>query len=137
MSADIADIVPRLPEKLELVLFRAIQEALTNLHRHSGSSAGEVSLCRRDNSVVLQVRDYGKGIAQQVLDQFLSTGSGVGVGLAGMRERVREQGGRLDIWSDSNGTLINITIPMKDSVPATPANREAKLVSGVSAYLPH
>jgi signal transduction histidine kinase len=92
------------------VLFRVLQEALTNAYRHAGSRIVEVHL-RVGESVVLEVRDYGKGIAHDRLEMFRRTGSGVGVGLAGMRERLEDLSGRLEILSDATGTLIRAVLP--------------------------
>lgn len=102
--------IGRLPRLLETVLFRVLQEALTNAYRHAGSRIVEVHL-RVGESVVLEVRDYGKGIAHDRLEMFRRTGSGVGVGLAGMRERLEDLSGRLEIFSDATGTLIRAVLP--------------------------
>jgi signal transduction histidine kinase len=112
LTADIPDEPGRLPRPAELVLFRVLQESLTNIHRHSKSLRAEVSLHSTPANVILRVRDYGKGIPREMLANFLSTGTDVGVGLAGMRERVREQGGRFEIQSDKNGTTITVTMPI-------------------------
>lgn len=102
----------RLPKPLELGLFRILQESLTNIHRHSRSPKAEVTLEMLRDNVVLQVRDHGKGIPMESLQAFRSKGVGFGVGLTGMRERVRELGGQLDIQSDSAGTLIYVSLPL-------------------------
>ena len=112
LTTDIPDEPGRLPRPAELVLFRVLQESLTNIHRHSKSLRAEVSLHSSPSTVILQVRDYGKGMSREMLTNFLSTGTNVGVGLAGMRERVREQGGRYDIQSDKTGTTITVTMPV-------------------------
>jgi signal transduction histidine kinase len=64
------------------------------------------------NGVLLRIRDYGSGMAPDTLRHFRSTGTRVGVGLAGMRERVREQGGQLDIQSSPTGTTVCVTLPV-------------------------
>jgi signal transduction histidine kinase len=107
-----------------LVLFRVLQESLTNIHRHSRSSRAEISLNTNAKSAVLRIRDYGKGIPRETLEGFLRTGGNVGVGLAGMRERVREQGGHFDIQSDRNGTTITVVMP---NAPAESAALTAPL----------
>jgi signal transduction histidine kinase len=112
LTTDIPDEPGRLPRPSELVLFRVLQESLTNIHRHSKSLRAEVSLQSSPTTVILQVRDYGKGMPREMLTNFLATGTNVGVGLAGMRERVREQGGRFDIQSDKTGTTITVTMPI-------------------------
>jgi signal transduction histidine kinase len=103
----------RLTRSVELVLFRVLQESLTNIHRHSKSPRAEVSLKPVKDHVVLCVQDFGGGIPQETLDNFLRKGTRVGVGLAGMRERVREQGGEFEIRSTSQGTQIEVTLPRK------------------------
>src|SRR5262249_49707705 len=82
----------RLPRRTEIALFRILQEALTNVHPHSGSRAVHVWLTTDDLSVVLKVQDFGKGIPRETIDRFWKTGN-VGVGLAGIRERLKELGG--------------------------------------------
>ena len=128
VTTDIPDEPGRLPRPAELVLFRVLQESLTNIHRHSKSLRAEVSLHSTAANVILRVRDYGKGIPREMLANFLSTGTDVGVGLAGMRERVREQGGRFDIQSGKTGTTITVTMPI---VAAKAAGNE--LASAASA----
>jgi signal transduction histidine kinase len=112
LTCDIPDELGRLPRPAELVLFRVLQESLTNIHRHSKSLRAEVALNSSPSTVIMRVRDYGKGLPREMLTNFLKTGTDVGVGLAGMRERVREQGGRFDIHSDKTGTTITVTMPI-------------------------
>ncbi len=100
-----------LPKDLELALFRILQEALTNIHRHSSSPKAEVSISLSARDVTLVVRDYGKGIPPETLDNFRSKGTHVGVGLAGMKERVTEFNGQLEIESDETGTKIVVKVP--------------------------
>jgi signal transduction histidine kinase len=102
----------RLTPEVELVLFRVLQECLTNIHRHSGAARAEIRL-QRKGSVTLTVVDYGKGIPKEMLEEFRRTNSGTGVGLAGMRERVREIGGRLEITSDVSGTRVQVVVPIE------------------------
>jgi two-component system NarL family sensor kinase len=109
--ADIPDDLQRMSRPAELVLFRVLQESLTNIHRHSRSSRAEISLQTNTKGAILRIRDYGKGISREMLENFMSTGANVGVGLAGMRERVREQGGHFDLQSDRNGTTITVIMP--------------------------
>ncbi len=102
----------RLADTIELALFRVLQEALTNVHRHSGASAAEVVVRQDAEQVILEVRDNGRGIRADLMDHFHTTGAGTGVGIAGIRERVRELGGRLTLQSDGNGTLVSVAIPL-------------------------
>ena len=120
LVTDIPDDVGRLPRPAELVVFRVLQESLTNIHRHSKSLRAEVSLRSTPSSAILRVRDYGKGMPRELLANFLKTGTDVGVGLAGMRERVREQGGRFEIQSGKTGTTITVTMPIVAAQSAAP-----------------
>jgi signal transduction histidine kinase len=112
VSADIPDSATRMPREIELALFRVLQESLTNIHRHAKSSSAEVSLQVLKDRAVLRVRDRGKGIPSETLEHFLHDGTHVGVGLAGMRERVAEQDGEFEIYSDESGTVIEVTMPL-------------------------
>jgi signal transduction histidine kinase len=112
VSADIPDSATRMPRSMELALFRVLQESLTNIHRHAKSSRAEVSLHMLNDRAVLRVRDRGKGIPSETLEHFLHDGTHVGVGLAGMRERVAEQDGEFEIYSDESGTVIEVTMPL-------------------------
>jgi signal transduction histidine kinase len=109
VSVDIPDEPQRLTRILELTLFRVLQEALTNIHRHSKSKKAEVSYTVSGNEIKLQVRDFGVGIPAETLRTFTSDGSRVGIGLAGMRERIREQGGILNVNSGPTGTTVNVS----------------------------
>lgn len=102
---------PELPKSVELTLFRILQEALTNVHRHAQTTEARVELSLREKRVKLLIRDHGAGIPEDKLSRFQSDGSGVGVGLAGMRNRVREQGGTLSVDSNNEGTIIVAELP--------------------------
>jgi two-component system, NarL family, sensor kinase len=109
---DLPDVTSKLSGSVELTLFRILQEALTNIHRHSKSKKAELSVTYGPREVRLAVKDYGKGIPREILKKFLDSGTGTGVGLSGMRARVREQGGSLDIKSSPEGTEINVVMPL-------------------------
>jgi signal transduction histidine kinase len=102
----------RLAPDVELAMFRILQESVTNVHRHSGSSMASVRLYLKDGAAHLEVSDRGKGIARGILGNG-GTRS-LGVGLRGMEERVRQLGGRLKISSSSAGTTVTATIPIAD-----------------------
>jgi two-component system NarL family sensor kinase len=106
----------RLPGSVEIVLFRVLQESLTNITKHAGSATVDVFLQLDKNVISLSVRDYGKGISAERLAKMNGSGSDVGVGIAGMRERLKELGGRLEIESDSTGTLLKASIPAPKAV---------------------
>jgi signal transduction histidine kinase len=109
---DIADGAERLPDLMELVLFRVLQEGLTNVHHHSGAAKAEVSLAEVEGNVVLRIRDYGKGLPQDVLENMREGGQPHGVGLASMTERLREIGGRLEVNSAEDGAEIVARVPL-------------------------
>jgi signal transduction histidine kinase len=100
----------RLPGDMELVLFRVLQEGLTNVHRHSGAHKVDIIFVRSSETVELTLADDGTGMSQQALDRFRS-GIGLGVGLAGMRERVAELGGTMTVESSEAGTALKVTLP--------------------------
>jgi PAS domain S-box-containing protein len=102
----------RLPTLVETMLFRVVQEALTNIHKHSGSATAEVSLGTNHANVVLEVSDQGRGMPKELLERAGNRGSVAGVGLAGMRERVCEVGGDFRLRSGPEGTNIRVSIPM-------------------------
>ncbi|WP_243337964.1 GAF domain-containing sensor histidine kinase [Anaeromyxobacter soli] len=98
--------VERLAPETELALFRVVQEALANVQRHSGSPSAQVSLTQGEGEVVLVIRDQGRGIQ-------LGPGALVGVGVGGMRERIRQLGGTLRIVGGAEGTEIRATVPAR------------------------
>ena len=108
----------RLPRLVELPLFRILQASLSNVHRHSKSSSVDVRFSIDEREAQLEVKDYGKGIDPELLHRFNQSGGGAGIGLAGMRERLRELGGRLEVESGANGTMIRAVIPISASAPA-------------------
>jgi signal transduction histidine kinase len=87
IKADIVNSHARLPKRIEMALFRVLQESLTNVHRHSGASKASIQFQHAGNAVILEVRDFGKGIPEERLQLLSELGAGTGVGLAGMRER--------------------------------------------------
>ena len=104
---------PRLPNDVELVLFRVLQESLTNVHRHSGSATAEIRLERTGESVILTVTDHGKGMPGALLEQNSRDSMGAfGVGLRGMNERLQQLGGTLDITSSQAGTEVRAAVPV-------------------------
>jgi PAS domain S-box-containing protein len=102
---------PRLPSDVEVALFRVLQEALNNVHRHSGSNKAFIRLYMHRHHVNLEVRDFGKGIRAGLLDH--SSKDSQGVGLRGMRERMRQLGGDLEVASGKHGTEIRASLPLE------------------------
>jgi PAS domain S-box-containing protein len=110
ISFNISEEFGRLPGDMELTIFRLIQECLTNIHRHSGSKTAVLQVLREEDRVLVEVRDQGKGIPAEKLAEIQTKGSGVGI--RGMRERLREFGGEMIIDSTITGTTVLVTIPM-------------------------
>jgi len=111
---------PRLPDAVELTLFRALQEGLTNIHRHSQSSAAEIRLLCDAEQVVLEIEDHGKGAPESLMAQLQNGEIQTGVGLAGMRERARELGGAFEMLPNNPGTMVRISLPLTlESAPDT------------------
>ena len=104
------DLPERLPADTEILLFRVLQESLTNIHRHSGTRRAKILAGMEGKTVFLEIRDYGHGIRQEVLESFKLSGNGVGVGLTGIRERLREVDGKVDISSSTNGTILRVSL---------------------------
>jgi len=117
-TVEVPDGFDRLPPDTEIAVFRAVQECLANVHRHSGSSSCSVKLVRDGQELQLQVEDSGSGIPKEKLANVMSSG---GVGLRGMRERVRRLGGTLAIDSNEQGTTVTIKLPIQ---PAKSASRD-------------
>ena len=110
VQIDICPTLGRLPRELELTLFRVLQESLTNVHRHSGSSTARVCLRLRDGFLHLEIEDSGKGLPPSVLDASPDAVANRGVGLRGMKERLHHLGGTLTLISD-RGTTIRASLP--------------------------
>lgn len=112
VKAEIANSKQRLPRSTEIALFRVLQESLTNVHRHSGAAEAFVRFERQPDAVILEIIDFGKGITAERLLLLNGVSSETGVGLAGMRERLDELGGKLEIESDARGTSMRATVPL-------------------------
>lgn len=111
VDLDIPANFARLPTDVEIAIFRLVQECLTNIHRHSGSATATIRLHPQGSLVVLEVKDNGKGMPLEKL-QELTLGRG-GVGVEGMRERLKQLGGTLEIESAATGTLVSARIPVR------------------------
>jgi signal transduction histidine kinase len=112
VTVDLSPEVGRLPPTMEISIFRIVQECLTNVYRHSESKTALIRIRpSRDKSISVQVCDEGKGIPSDNGASIL-VGNNRGVGLSGMRERVRELGGTLDIHSNEGGTTVTALLPV-------------------------
>jgi len=112
VSLDIAPDHERLPMSMEIALFRVLQESLTNVHRHSGAGQVTVSFRRQFEQVILEVRDDGCGIPAERLLRLREASAETGVGLAGMRERMHELDGTLEMESDGHGATMRAIVPL-------------------------
>jgi PAS domain S-box-containing protein len=99
----------RLPSDMEIAIFRIVQECLTNIHRHSGSATATIRLHWEGDRLIVHVQDRGRGIAIEKQREVIESGRG-GVGFGGMRERLRQLGGTLEIQSEGTGTLVIATL---------------------------
>ena len=109
-TLELSDDFGRLPFDCEIAIFRVVQEALTNIHRHSGSARASVRVMKADGGVALEISDEGKGIAAGC-DANLAAGGLMGVGVRGMRERIAQLGGELHLQSNQKGTTVRATFP--------------------------
>lgn len=116
IELDIAPEFGRLPSDMELLVFRLVQEGLTNIHRHSGSETAKIRIVREEERIVVAIQDRGQGMSPQRLAEIQSGGSGVGI--RGMRERLSQFKGELKIESGSTGTRILVSIPLSKSATA-------------------
>jgi PAS domain S-box-containing protein len=132
VELNISSVEKRLPQPVEMALFRALQESLTNVHRHSGSSKVDIRIDVENGEATLAVRDYGRGVSSDQLAGF-EKGIDVGVGLVGMRERIKELNGKFKILPEKPGTSVIVTIPTKPKQAETVSSMEPSEESGSAA----
>lgn len=111
VSLDLPSDLERLPREVELSIFRIVQECLTNVHRHSGSGTAMVHLSHNPGEIHVEVSDQGRGINPEIQAKFLA-GKSSGVGLRGMRERLRQLGGGMEIQSSGRGASVIVVLPL-------------------------
>jgi signal transduction histidine kinase len=104
----------RLPREIETVLFRAVQEGLSNIYQHSGSQVARLRIAIDAGQVTLQVSDEGHGIPPETISKFHADIPTLGVGISGMREWIRDLGGQMNIQSAGNGTTVEVSLPLND-----------------------
>jgi len=112
VALDLAGGEQRLPEEVELALFRVVQEGLGNIHRHSGSRTARIALKRKAAAVLLEVADQGTGMPSKMLEAIQTGTVMQGVGLAAMQERLREIGASLEVESSAAGTRLRALVPV-------------------------
>jgi PAS domain S-box-containing protein len=111
VSLDLPPDLPRPSEAIEIALFRVLQESLTNVHRHARAASAEIKVEADAEQIAIEIRDHGRGMPPHILEQ-IEDGAKLGVGLAGMRERMHELGGEFEVASDENGTIIRARVPL-------------------------
>jgi signal transduction histidine kinase len=112
----------RLPQEMELSIFRMVQECLTNIHRHAASPTAAIRITQNDGHLRVEVEDAGTGIPFE-RQLALQSSAQTGVGIQGMRERLRRLGGTLEIQSDGHGTRVTAILPVVHT-SATPIGSE-------------
>lgn len=128
VSIDMPQDLQRLPEAIEIALFRVLQESLTNVHRHSHTSSAEITVEADAEQIAIEIRDHGNGMPPEILRQIETEGGKLGVGLAGMRERIHELGGTLEVTSDHHGTVVRATVPLMGAQPL-PVRADAEWIA--------
>ena len=131
IECDIPQHVERPSRDGELVLFRILQESLTNVHRHSQASAATVRLTRTGQHIEIEVTDNGKGIPEARLRRIDSSAAQAGVGITGMRERVLKLGGLFHIEALNPGTAVRVALPLHSEISAD--SRDALPITETSA----
>jgi len=114
VDLDLPDGFNRLPRESETAIFRVVQECLTNIHRHSGSPVATIRLRQRDHQVWVEIEDKGKGIPAEKQNEMACAGP-PGVGIRGMRERLRQLGGTLEVNSGGSGTVVTVWLPIPEA----------------------
>jgi signal transduction histidine kinase len=125
LEIDIPRGFPRMPQEAEIAFFRIVQESLANIQKHSGSATGGIRLWNSQGCVQLEISDHGRGIAAEAQREGNGTPkpSRLGVGILGMRERMTQLGGTLEVQSGAAGTTVRATIPLVlEGADATPSH---------------
>ena len=114
IDLEIPESLGRFPRDLEIAAFRIVQETLTNVHRHSGSSTAKINIWRSTNQLRLKVEDQGKGMILPAFGKDDRESAILGVGISGIRERVRQLGGQMQIRSGEWGTAVEVVFPLEE-----------------------
>jgi PAS domain S-box-containing protein len=112
VQLEVSPELGRLPGDMEMTIFRIVQESLTNIHRHAGSKAAKIRMVRSAEEIRLEIQDNGRGMPSSNNGRSPAKHVRAGVGIQGMRERVKQLGGRLEIQSNENGTAVNVSLPL-------------------------
>jgi two-component system NarL family sensor kinase len=116
LSVDIAPGLGRLSMEVETALFRVVQESLTNVHRYSGSPDAEIKIYTNNGELCLEIVDHGKGIETGSVRASIDGIASLGVGIPGMRERLRQLGGQLEVDFARTGTRVLANVPLNEAV---------------------
>ena len=134
VDLDISKDFGRLPAELETAVFRVVQECLTNVHRHSQSHSARIRVARSSSHVRVEVEDAGRGISPEKQAE-MNFGGAPGVGIRGMRERIRQLGGNLEITSHGKGTLVLAQLPLLTESKHSAAAAEIDLPQAETKHL--
>ncbi|HEY2823314.1 MAG TPA: response regulator [Candidatus Acidoferrum sp.] len=132
LTVDIAPDLGRLTTEVEMALFRVVQESLTNVHRYSGSPNAEIKISGEEDAVKLEVVDHGKGIEVGAARVKVEGIAALGVGIPGMRERLRQLGGQLEVDFGRDGTRVSASVPLKKAKSAVPAEEDFDVAPAAS-----
>jgi signal transduction histidine kinase len=112
IEMDIPRDLGRFDTKIEIAIFRVVQQSLANIHRHSGAFTAEMKIAADAEHISVQVRDEGRGIPPEVITRINSSNQIVGIGIAGMRERINGLGGCFHVRSGKDGTVVEVSLPV-------------------------
>jgi signal transduction histidine kinase len=128
VDLDMPEDFGRLPSEMETAIFRVVQECLTNIHRHSESPVAKIRVRQHREEILVDIEDKGKGIPPEKREELSAAGT-PGVGIRGMRERLRQLGGTLEINSGQNGTTVTVKLP----IPEKSDSEKIHVVDGAAA----
>jgi two-component system, chemotaxis family, CheB/CheR fusion protein len=112
VALSIPEELKRMPEEIEITLFRVLQEALTNVTRHSGAKSVEIQITQKPEAAILKVSDNGTGLPAELLESSQPGDRPFGVGVLGMKERLAQFGGKLDIRNGRKGAVVTAEVPI-------------------------
>jgi len=129
LTVNIPNNLGRLTNDVEMALFRVVQESLTNVHRYSGSPNAEIHVHDTSDAIKLEVVDHGKGIKTGTERTKIEGIASLGVGIPGMRERLRQFGGQLEVDFGREGTRVSASVPLKKARVAPPVEESEVVVA--------
>jgi len=132
LNVNISADLGRLSTDVEMALFRVVQESLTNVHRYSGSPDAEINVIETPDSVKLEIIDHGQGIQTGAVRTKVEGIASLGVGIPGMRERIRQFGGQLEVDFGRDGTRVTASVPLKKAKVAPPPEESEVAVTATN-----